>query len=95
MNDFSDVLFPVPTDQLAALRAQRLQLGGLIEEITAGRQKLVSMEASAFWNSSAQRAYRLHVDNILHELRGVLGYLNDADDQLWRSLCQLQAAAGL
>ncbi|MDJ0348688.1 hypothetical protein [Cryobacterium sp. PH29-G1] len=92
MDDFYGILPPSQTDQLPALRAQRRDLLGLTADIRTAKSQLNALDPSQFWSSSAQRAYRGRVDEIVHDLQGVLDYLNDAQDQIWRSIRQLLAA---
>jgi hypothetical protein len=91
MADPYGILAPTYTDQLPALRSQRGQLVSLIEEIRDVHGRLACLDPSEFWNSSAQRAYRERVDDVVQTLRGVLNYLTEAQDQIWSSICRLEA----
>ncbi len=92
MDDRYGILSPAQANQLPALRAQRSRLLSLTGEINDAKRQLISLDPSQFWSSSAQRAYRGRVDEMVHDLQGVLDFLVEAQEQIWRSICQLQAA---
>lgn len=92
MDDLYGILAPTQTDELPALRSQRRHLLGLTADISEAKRRLVGLDPSEFWSSSAQRAYRGRVDEIVHDLQGVLDCLFEAQDQIWRRIRQLQAA---
>jgi hypothetical protein len=91
MADPYGILTPAYTDQLPALRSQRRQLVSLIAEIRDVHGRLARLDPSEFWNSSAQRAYRERVDDVVQALRGVLDYLTEAQDQIWSAIRRLEA----
>lgn len=92
MDDDYGNFAPNQADQLAALWAQRKRLLVLTSDIRDAKGRLSSLETSEFWSSSAQRAYRQRVEEIVNDVQGVLDYLNDAQDQIWRNIRQLQDA---
>lgn len=91
MDDLYGILSPLQPDYVAALRSQRRQLFGLIAEITNATRQLSLLDPSEFWSSSAQRAYRARIEEIVHGLHTVVSYLTEADEQMLQSIYQLQA----
>jgi hypothetical protein len=63
----------------------------LTAEIREVQARLASLDPSEFWSSCAQRAYRERVEELVHDLRAVVEYLNQAQDQIWRNICRLEA----
>jgi ATP-dependent exoDNAse (exonuclease V) alpha subunit len=92
MDDLYGILSPSRAQQLPALHAQRRRLIGLIADINDVKHRLVSLDPSEFWSSRAQRAYSGRVEEIVHEVQAVLDYLTEAQEQIWLSIRQLQAA---
>ena len=91
MDGFDGLITPAHTDQIPALRAQRKQLLGLTADIQDVLRWLISLDASEFWSSRAQRAYCQQVREGANELRRVLYHLNEAQEQIWRNICLLEA----
>ncbi|TFC26851.1 hypothetical protein E3O25_10635 [Cryobacterium sp. TMT1-3] len=83
---------PNQADQLAALWAQRKRILLLTADIRDAKLRLSMLDPSEFWSSSAQRAYRERIAEIVHDVQGVLNHLITAQDQIWRNIRQLQAA---
>lgn len=92
MDDLYGILSIAQTDQLPALRSQQRELRRLSADINEAKSRLVRLDPSEFWSSNAQRAYRGRIDEIVHDLQGVLGFLFEAEEQIWRSMRTLQTA---
>lgn len=82
---------PGHTQHLTALRSQRRRLLGLTEDIREVQHRLAGLDPSEFWRGGAQRAYRDRIQEIAHELRRVLVYLTEAQEQIGRNIRQLEA----
>lgn len=91
MDDLYGILAPVCTDQLPALHSQRRQIVSLTAQIQDLEGRLRGLDPSEFWSSNAQRAYRDRVGEIVHDLRGVVHYLNEAQEQIRRTIRKLEA----
>ncbi|TFD62077.1 hypothetical protein E3T39_03445 [Cryobacterium suzukii] len=82
---------PAHTDQLPVLRSQRALVASLITDVVEVKRRLVSVDPSEFWRSSAQLAYRERVGEIVADLQIVLNLLDEAQDYLWQNIVHLES----
>jgi hypothetical protein len=91
MDDLAGLITPGRTDQLPVFRAQRLLVQRLTVDVVELRGRLAKEEPSPFWQSPAQRAYRERVAEIVHDLGCIVNFLDEAQDQLWQNIWQLES----
>ncbi|WP_104083411.1 hypothetical protein [Cryobacterium sp. Y11] len=90
MDGLDGVWTTTPTDQLPAFRRQRQLILSLIGDVALVQRRLNNVDPSEFWRSSAQRAYRERISEIVHDLSSVLNLLDDAQQQLQLNISQLE-----
>ena len=89
MGGLDGVWITTPSDQLPVLRRQRQLVLSLIVDVVEVQRRLNNVDPSEFWRSSAQRAYSERVSEIVHDLRLVSDYLEEAQHNLWQNISQL------